>query len=121
MALEPWRCVYVHSREPRDDQTCLHSAVELLGDLCPTPTLKGLNRWSLCALCGNRDDRDPKKIRLEWYRYARSVSNTRSVQIRSFVGLGCAMARWFATGSLSVFITFRGHGNNLNVNSVEDS
>lgn len=25
-------------------KACLHSAVELLGDLCPTPTLKGLNR-----------------------------------------------------------------------------
>lgn len=33
----------------------------------------------------------------------------------------CATARWFATGTLSIFITFPGHDNSLNVSSVEDS
>ena len=40
---------------------CLHSAVELLGDLCPTPTLNRFEKGCV-EIVG-----DPTKSRLEWY------------------------------------------------------
>jgi hypothetical protein len=42
MALE--MCVRPQSGAERRSKHVYNSAVELLGDLCPTPTLKGLSR-----------------------------------------------------------------------------